>query len=346
MIRPFRILTLCGALAVGGLSAVELFDRFDDQSWVLPVDPIETANRLAAQDRWAEVSMLAGFVQAHPALGDERAAAALARKADLQLNSWEGYVRSFVRGAATGMPTDSVSMLGSLSLDLFAVGDIRDLAVQGWREMRYGEGDTVIIALSAIGLTTTLAPELDWAPALLKALKRTGALTRGFLRSLKGASRTALKTGKFDGVGRIVADVGRTARRLGPGPLQGVMRSVDSAEDLSRIAKASRIDARGTYAVATLFGKNGVKRISRSGKNVSKLVATMRAGSRLGKIAKKSLGALPDSWLALLLAASVLFILASLWPRRRRTRKRTPVHERTEPDLLPWVASTPRRADR
>lgn len=333
MIRPFRIVMLCGALVVGGLSGVELSNRLDDQSWVLPVDPIDEARQLEAQHRWPEVKMLTRFVEQNPRLGDARAARQLGHRADLEMDSFWGSVRSFARGAATGMPTDGASMLGSLSLDLFAIGDIRDLAVQGWREMRYGNGDTVILALSAIGLTTTLAPEMDWAPALMKALKRTGALSHGFVRSLKNASRAALKTGKFDGIGRMVTDVGRTARRLGPGPLQGVMRSVDSAGDLSKIAKASEKDATSTYAIVRLFGRNGVKRISRSGKNVSKLVTTIKTGSRFSKIAKKSLGALPGSWLAVLLAVSALVAVACLLPRRRRSGPRTPVHERSEPSL-------------
>jgi hypothetical protein len=333
MIRPFRIVMLCGALVVGSLSGIELSNRHNHQSWLLPVDPIDEARQLETQHRWPEVRMLARFVEQNPRLGDTRAAQELSRKADLEMNSFWGSLRSFARGAATGMPTDGASMLGSLSLDLFAVGDVRDLAVQGWREMRYGNGDTVIIALSAVGLTTTLAPEVDWAPALMKALKRTGALSHGFVRSLKNASRTALKTGKFDGIGRMVTDVGRTARRLGPGPLQGVMRSVDSAEDLSKIAKASEKDATGTYAIVRLFGKNGVKRISRSGKNVTKLVTTIKTGSRLGKIAKKSLGTLPDSWLAALIAVSVFVVVTCILPRRRRTKVRTPVHERSEPTL-------------
>lgn len=333
MIRPLRILTLCGALVVGGLSGIELCNRLDHQSWVLPVDPINEARQLETQHRWPEVKMLARFVEQNPRLGDVQAAGELSRRADLEMNSFWGSVRAFARGAATGMPTDGASMLGSLSLDLFAVGDVRDLAVQGWRQMRYGNGDTVIIALSAIGLATTLAPEMDWAPALMKALKRTGALSHGFVKGLKKASRTALATGKFDRIGRMVTDVGRTARRLGPGPLQGVMRSVDSAEDLSKIAKASQKDATSTYAIVRLFGKNGVKRISRSGKNVSKLVTTIKAGSRFSKIAKKSFGVLPDSWLAVLIAVSVLFVITCLLPRRRRARFRTPVHERSEPSL-------------
>lgn len=346
MIRPTRIMALIGALAVAYLSVVELSNRLDTQSWVLPVDPVEEANELAAGERWAEVRMLADFVLENPHLGDEDAAAVLAGKAEVELDSFQGRMRSFARGAATGEPTDGASMLGSLSLDLFVIGDIRDLAVQGWKEMRYGEGDTVILALSAVGLTTTLAPQLDWAPALMKALKRTGALTRGFLRSLKNASRTALRTGNYDAVGRMVADVGRTARRLGPGPLRGAMRSVDSAGDLSRIARASDVDPGGTYAIARLFGKGGVKRISRDGKNVGALVASMKAGSRLGKIASKSVGTLPTSWLMALIAVSVLMAAVLLWPRRRRYRRRTAVHERSEPSLRACNASTARHANR
>lgn len=324
---------VCGALAVAVFSAVELSNRYDKESWILPVDPVEDARILASESRWAEVKLLAEFVRDNPHLGDGESATELARTADVELNSFWGSVRRFAHGAATGEPTDGASMLGSLSLDLFVIGDIRDLAVQGWKEMRYGEGDTVILALSAIGLTTTIAPHFDWAPALLKALKRTGALTRGFIRSLGDASRTALKTGKFDGVGKIVTDVGRTTRRLGPGPLRGVMRSVDSADDLAKIARASEVDAKGTYAIARLFGKNGVKRIGKDGKNVSKLVATMKTGSRLSKIAKKSMSTLPDSWLAAVFLAAVLFVAASLLPRRKRRRRPTPVHERNEPSL-------------
>jgi len=347
MIRPIRTFLFCGALAVGCLSAAELFNRFDGESWVLPVDPVVEARSLADQQRWAEVRLLAGFVRDNPHLGDEQAAAELSERASTELDSYWGRARSFARGAATGEPSDGASMLGSLTLDLFVIGDIRDLAVQGWKEMRYGEGNSVILALSAVGLTTTLAPQFDWAPALLKALKRTGALTSGFLRSLKNASRSALRTGNYDAVGRIVSDVGTTARHLGPGPLRGAMRSVDSADDLARLSRASEVSPGGTYAIARLFGNGGVKRISADGRNVTALVSTMKAGSRLGKIARKSLGTLPGSWLVVLLAAAALIVAGSLWPRRRRRQRRgTPVHQRSEPSLGIYGPSSPQHAGR
>jgi len=340
MIRPIRTFLLCAALAVGVLSTVELANRLDEKSWVLPVDPVEEVRALAAQQRWAEAKLLADFVTDNPRLGDAQAASELAKQADAALDSYWGRMRSFARGAATGEPTDGASMLGSLSLDLFVIGDIRDLAVQGWKQMRYGEGDTVILALSAIGLSTTLAPQLDWAPALMKALRRTGALTRGFTRSLKNASRSALRTGNFDALGAMVANLGRTAGNLGPGPLRGAMRSVGSADDLARVARASRVDPGGTYAIARLFGNGGVKRIGKDGRNVGRLVASMKAGSRLGKVAKKAAGSLPGSWLALLVVVSAFIVAATLWPAGRRRRLPVPVHRRREPRLGAHQPST------
>ena len=44
-------------------------------------------------------------------------------------------------------------------------------------------GALVIVALSAVGLATTLAPEVDWAPSLLKAARRAGSMTEGTARS-------------------------------------------------------------------------------------------------------------------------------------------------------------------
>jgi len=337
MLRPIRFLIAGSALAAACLGAVELSGRLDPAQWVLPVAPLEEAAALAARGRWAEAGMLAELVAEHPNLGDRAAAAALARSADLALNSFQGRMRRFAHGAASGEPTDGASLLGSLSLDLFVVGDIRDLAVQGWKEVRYGEGDTVILALSGVGLATTLAPQLDWAPALLKALKRSGALTRGFLRSLRKASRAAVRRGDFTALAGITADTGRAARHLGPGPLRGAMRAVDSAGDLARVARGSQADARGTYAIARLFGNRGVKRISSDGRNVGRLVTTMKSGSRLGKIAKKSLGGLPTSWVGILLAAALLIAARALWPRRRQ---RLPLGERIEPRLGPSCRAT------
>ncbi|MDJ0956186.1 MAG: hypothetical protein QNI91_05005 [Arenicellales bacterium] len=287
-------------------------------SLILAEDPIDSTKSLAAEERWAEVKMMTDFLVERPDLVDSEQVGSLSRQADLELNSFWGQTQSFAQGAVTGEPTDLASMLGSLSLDLFVIGDIRDLAVQGWKQIQYGSGDTLILALSAIGLTTTLAPHLDWAPALMKALTRTGALTSRFMRSLTRTSREAIKTGQYTKLSGVVTDLGKAAKRLGPGPLRGVTRSVDSAEDLAKVAKAAEIDAKGTYFMTRMFGKDGVKLISKDGKNIGLLVTSVKTGSRLTKLVHKSVGVVPTMWLSLILALSIAVLISVAVPRPRR----------------------------
>ena len=298
-------------------AGLEVTHRWQD-NLILPENPIDSTKSLAAENRWAEVKMMTDLLAERPDLGDSEQVASLSGQADQELNSFWVQTKSFAQGAVTGEPTDLASMLGSLSLDLFVIGDIRDLAVQGWKQVYYGSGDTLILALSAIGLTTTLAPHLDWAPALMKALKRTGALTSRFMRSLTRTSSEAIKSGKYTKLSGVVTDLGKAAKGLGPGPLRGVMRSVDSAEDLTKVAKAAEIDAKGTYFMTRMFGNDGIKLISKDGKNIGLLVTSVKTGSRFAKTVHKSVGIVPTMWLYVILVLSIAVLVSLVVPRPRR----------------------------
>ena len=315
-----RIILAAGAALCCVLTGLELAHRFGDQI-VLFTDPIDSTQALAAEERWAELKLMTDFLTDRPDLAEPAQIDELSRQAETELSSYWGYAQRFAQGAATGEPTDWVSMLGSLSLDLFVIGDVRDLAIQGWKQAYYGSGDILIIALSAVGLTTTLAPHLDWAPALLKALKRSGALTKNFTKSLTRVGREAVQTGKYGKLSAMVTDVGKAARHLGPGPLRGAMSAVDSANDLKKVAKAAEIDAKGTYALTRLAGNNGIKRINRDGKNISTLATSLKVGSRAVKTADKLFGVIPSMWLLVVLVAALAILAATLLPRRREWSK-------------------------
>ncbi len=330
----FRLCVALLAAAAAWLAGQELANRLQG-AWVLPEDPLTRAAKLADDGRWAESRLLADFVVEHPHLGDAERAAELAAAAEQALSGFWSRARRFAHGAVTGEPADTAGMLGSLSVDLFVIGDIRDLAVQGWKQMHSGTGDKLIIALSAVGLTTTVAAHVDWAPALLKLFRRSGALSRRFLTGLKGAARHGLKTGSFSRLSAVVTDFGKAATRLGPGPLRGVMGSVDSAGDLAKIGRAAEIDAKGSYAVAALFGKSGVKRLHRDGGNVAALAKSMKVGSRLSKVSVKAFQLWPTPWLLALFATAVVVGLLSLGLGRRRRLVRTPA-----PDLARPAATT------
>jgi len=168
-----------------GLSGYELRSRYLDNGLVLEEPLTHQAAALRDAGQLAEAQLLAGFVLEHSQSGDVQMAEKLSSEVEQSLTSTVLRIKRFGVGAISGEVTDTVSLMGSLFLDLFIIGDIRDLAVQGWKEVRYDSGDELIMILSGIGLVTTLVPQIDWAPALMKAFKRTGALSQPFVRSLR-----------------------------------------------------------------------------------------------------------------------------------------------------------------
>ncbi len=333
MLLLTRLIIAAFAASACALAGIELRYRFDPTTLILEQDPVALAERLAADAQWAEAKMLADFVIANPALGDAQRAAVLSERMEEELNTFWGKVRRFSRGAITGEPTDTASMLGSLSLDLFVIGDIRDLAVQGWREINDGDGDKIILALSAIGLATTLAPEIDWAPAMAKAFKRSGALSKNFMRNLGDLARQSSKTGDYSKPSKVIDNLGGAAKNLGPGPLKGTMRYVDSTDDLARLARASAIDATGTYGVVKMFGRDGLRRIARDGSNIGTLVAGIKIGSRGIKLTRKATHAVPTPGLLIWLLVSLLVLYMTIMPRhRRRPQRSKPTPSPAKPD--------------
>lgn len=280
------------------------------------------AQKMLANNRPAEAQILANFVLSHPETGDPQGAKAIANESAFQLNSAKRKLRQFTKGAWSGEPDDTASFLGSLSLDLFVVGDIRDLVVQGWKQWRDDSGDEIVMALSAAGLATSLAPEIHWAPSMMKAFKRTGALSRPFIATLKTTGKQALKTRKFDALADIAGDFGMAGRKLGPGPFSSVMKNIDNATDLKKISKAARLDPNATYVIGARFGNKGVKQISKNGSNIGALAKKIRVLTRAAKISKKAFSALPDWVLVIIIAAAVGLLLRLTRPcQSKRFRK-------------------------
>ena len=328
MLRFFLAL-LSASICLLSLHAIYL--RHADESLILPGDLLQPAEELSRTRHWAEAKMLGEFVIANPELGDAERARDIVDRSDAAMDSVLGTAERFVHGAVTGEPNDVAGLIGSVSLDLFVIGDIRDLLVQGWKQWQYDEGDTVILSLSAVGLATTLAPHLDWAPALMKSFRRVGALSADFTRQLTTMSRAAVKSGRLEALTATLTDFGRAARRLGPGPLAGVMRQVDDADALKRVADAAAVDPHGTYVLATVFGKTGIERIARGGGNVGALVASIKVGSRAGKTLRKATSVLPTALLASVAAAAALVAVLLLGGAGALRRIAAAARRRREP---------------
>lgn len=187
---------------------------------------------LRLEGRYGEAVMIAD-AGLRSAQGEARAALEAERALTLdEQESWLRRAKDVGVGALTGSGKTLERVVGAVAADFFIVGDVRDLLIQGGRQLIDGESDEVILALSVVGIVTTLAPEIDWAPSILKAAKRGGHLTESLGKRLLALIR-GRATGELEETLRAVAS---TAAGTSPGTAMRALRYANSTEDLGALA--------------------------------------------------------------------------------------------------------------
>lgn len=155
-------------------------------------------------------------------------------------------------GALSGRGTSIESLIGAVAADFFIVGDIRDLVIQGGRYVLDGETDEVILILSGVGLATTIAPEVDWVPAVLKAAKKAGAMSKGMAEWIVAAA----KSGNTDALNAMFKDIKRLAAKASPGGAARMLKHADTPEEVARLARFVETHKAGAFALH-ITGKEG-----------------------------------------------------------------------------------------
>lgn len=161
-------------------------------------------------------------------------------------------VREVGAGAVSGRGDSIESLIGAIGADFFIVGDVRDLVIQSGRYVLDGETDEVILILSGVGLATTVVPEVDWVPAVLKVAKKAGAMTKGLSREIVQLA----KRGGGEALTSLFKDVRTIARKTSPGGAARLLRHADNADELAAIARFVDKTPSGAFALH-VTGKEG-----------------------------------------------------------------------------------------
>jgi hypothetical protein len=200
-------------------------------------DAATEARALAAQGRYAEALALAESAAALASPQSGAQLAALAAEIDDQRASFARRASDFATGAALGGPREGrdasiEALAGAVITDFFLVGDLRDLTIQSVRFARGEETDEVIVALSAVGVATTLAPAVDAGASLLKILRRLGVLGEKFADELV----TLFRAGRRAELESAMAQTADLATRLSPAGAARVLRSARGTDELAAAA--------------------------------------------------------------------------------------------------------------
>ncbi len=142
---------------------------------------------------------------------------------------------------------------GAIAADLFVVGDVRDLILQGGHYVVDGQADELVLLLSTVGLVTTLAPEIDWVPSLLKIAKKAGKLTRGMEEYLKAA----IKGRRVKELEAVMGDVKILAARSSPAGAVRLLAHADGPADVAKLARFMERNGRGASGAFAMHVTGG-----------------------------------------------------------------------------------------
>ena len=290
-------------------AALQMVEKLD-APLLLAVNPLHRAQELVDEGRMEEVLLLTRFSRQYLPVDDEYSSTALSDTAQSSLDSSWFLAEQFVLGALTGEVMNTPGLLGALSLDMLVVGDIRDLLVQGYREYDSGEGDEVIIGLSAAGLLLTLAPELSWAPSVFKTFWRGRRFSEPFQKQIKTTVLQARKSGDYRALRKLVAEFSDVVDSLGPGPAMAVFKHVETKHDLTRLSSKAKTAPAETYTLVSLEDIRALENISSSATKHGKLIKSVKIATRQQKIFTKTLGLIPVlGWLVIILMTTAALII-------------------------------------
>ncbi len=196
-------------------------------------------------------------------------------------------------GAISGTGDSLEGLLGAITADMLVVGDVRDLVIQAGKLAIDGEADPVIAGLSGVGLATTVAPQVDWGPSLLKIARKLGAMSDRLGDSLVGLARA----GRHREVLAVADDVGTIAKATSPATAVRILKHIDDPAEIATIGK---------FVQRT--GPQGVLVLHAGGKQSVKLIANLtEAGADAEAVAMKAAAKGPSGirWLQTPLARTL-----------------------------------------
>lgn len=234
---------------------------------------------LRVQGRFGEAEVIAraGLDSMEP--GATRDALDAELKATVEeRDSWLRKAKSAGMGALSGRGTDLESLVGAVAADFFVVGDVRDLVIEGGKQLVDGDSDELVLLLSFAGVVTTLAPEIDWAPSVIKAARRSGQVSVRMTEYLT----SALKARRGEQVAKVCEDVARVSKKASPGGAMRLLRLAEEPEDLAKIARFVERSPAGAFAMH-VTGKEGAAVLKGATESTAKaseelIVAAARKG--------------------------------------------------------------------
>ena len=119
------------------------------------IHPQEQIAQLIAEERYAEAAAQLRFFQRFDHLSNDPQLRTLQAEVENERSRWLYNGKKFMEGLIDGRSDETIGQTTALVSDFLVIGDVRDLAQQGWKAWNDEEVDKIVVALSSLGVVAT-----------------------------------------------------------------------------------------------------------------------------------------------------------------------------------------------
>ena len=239
------VLALCCLQRTDESGNISALDRLPDHDYITEI------SELMNQKRFGEAQTLCEDVIALnlPCAGKAEELKEQSKKESEKIfNRFFKAGKGFITGAPDSSPEE---LAGCIVSDMFMYGDIRDLTMQGYYKFTKKETDPVIAGLAAAGLLTEFVDVADWAPAVLKAFRKIGAITDEMGKYILKITDDILKKQKISSDGKIFfGNLKTLLDKAGFIRSGNIVKHAKNADEIAILAKSAEKSPHATHLVA------------------------------------------------------------------------------------------------
>ncbi len=142
-----------GILLLAAVSAGVLWQQAQLSVLALSrIDPLPETRMMIAEERYAEAADYLEFFMNYEYVNQNPEVRALYREISDKRRSWEYQASKLAEGLLAGTSDETIGKVTGVATDFLVIGDLRDLAQQGYNLAKGEETDAVIAALATIGV--------------------------------------------------------------------------------------------------------------------------------------------------------------------------------------------------
>ncbi len=221
--------------------------RVFDYSTLVHINPIPHTEKLVVEKKYAEAEEYLSFFMNEPYVKENPKAKLLLKLIKQKRNSSKYKTEKFIEGIVKGESDEDIGRISAIASDFLVIGDIRDLSIQGSNYANGKEVDSLIVALSSLGLiasATTLYSAGATAPiktsiSVLKYGKKVNKIPHWLQEKIIEYVKVAKETKSLNKVNTLLEPIYKMYNKVGLKQTLNILKISKNSKELQALANFS-----------------------------------------------------------------------------------------------------------